>query len=276
MKLDHFFRKLIPSSVLLGKSLFSPVIDLVDQLYKQRFPEYSHLPPASLRLRVGMGNKLLRNYSYFVRSGNKIVAELYKKKYLASNSKILEVGCGCGRIALALMPILDNEGTYLGIDVDQEMIDWCKRNIIDSRFEFHRANVFNSIYNPTGYPIDDYSVPSNDNTYLLVISASLFTHLLYEEVDYYIKELGRVMKDGSYLHMTFFFRDFMEPWLGDRWSFMHKENNCYIENIKYPAAAVAYDLKTVEQILIKNNLELVELYNLDRPQQTLIATKTVG
>jgi hypothetical protein len=67
--------------------------------------------------------------------------------------------------------------------------------------------------------------------------------------------------------------DFVKPLLGDRWSFFHGHDSCYVENLRYPEAAVAYDLEVIRHALSDNRFEVVEIYNKDLPQQIIVAQK---
>ena len=269
---DKLIRKLIPSTPVFAKIKgVGTILDFADRLIKRKHPEWSHLPPASLRLRIGVGNKILRNHSQFIESGNSIVLELRNKGYLDNKSTVLELGCGCGRNAISLLQFLGEKGTYIGQDVDVNMISWCKNNLQSKNFHFNFADVYSKVYNPTGQPVDSYEFPTETNSCSLIFAVSLFSHLLYKDFNYYINQCSRVLKVGGYLHMTLFILDFIKDRLNDRWTFSHKLENCYVENLNYPEAAVAYDLTEIENILSGHNLSIVEIYNKDIHQQTIIA-----
>jgi predicted SAM-dependent methyltransferase len=71
-----------------------------------------------------------------------------------------------------------------------------------------------------------------------VYSMALFTHLLATEASSYLKETYRILKADGVMWITFFCIEHVE--LGHRWTFQHRRGNAYIENAKYPEAAVAY------------------------------------
>ena len=220
-----------------------------------------------------MGNHILRNHQYFIESGNAIVSELSGKGYLKQVSAILELGCGCGRNAIALARFIGDQGTYVGQDVDHEMIQWCQDHLQTDRVKFYHANIYSKVYNPSGKSADTYSLPLKTGSITLIIAVSVFSHLLYADFSRYIRECSRVLSSGGYLHMTVTLLDFIKARLGDRWTFSHKLNNCYVESLKYPEAAVAYELDAAEKILSENNLSIVEIYNKNIHQQTLITQK---
>ena len=271
---DKLLRKIIPSAPVFAKIKgVGTLLDFADKLIKQKHPEWSHLPPASLRLRIGVGNKILKNHSQFVNAGDAIVRELSERGYLQKNSDVLELGCGCGRNAISLANFLNANGSYAGQDVDAEMINWCTENLRYNNFNFYFADIFSKVYNPAGKPVDSYQFPVEQESISLVFAVSLFSHLLYKDFYHYIKQCSRILKPGGYHHMTLFIMDFVEKRSSDRWTFSHKLEKCYVENLKFPEAAVAYDLSEVENMLLASNLIIEEIYNKEAHQQTIISRK---
>lgn len=264
---------LVPSIPVLARTPLALVLDAADYFIKHRHPEWSKLPPASLRMRIGVGNRILRNHQQFIESGNGIVTELSSKGYLDPASHILELGCGCGRNAVAFSKYLNERGTYAGQDVDREMISWCQQKLQNERATFHHANIFSKVYNPAGNPVAEYKFPASDGSITLIVSISVFSHLLYSDSLRYVRESSRVLSKGGHLHMTLFILDFLKERLGDRWTFSHKLENCYVDSFRYPEAAVAYELSTLEEMMRLNGLSMVEIYNKDLHQQTVIAKK---
>jgi len=270
---DRFLRMIVPSVPPLARTPVATVLDITDYFLKKGHPEWSMLPPASLRMRIGVGNKILRNHNLFIEHGKVVIAELSGKGYLNPQSHVFELGCGCGRNAIAFSNYLTHGGTYVGQDVDRKMISWCQKHLQNNYVTFHHANIFSKVYNPTGKPITDYDLPATDGLITLFISFSVFSHLLYEDSLHYIRESARTLCAGGYLHMTFFILDFLKDQLGDRWTFSHELENCYVESLRYPEAAVAYELSTLKDMLSVNGLSIVEIYHKSYPQQTVIAKK---
>lgn len=118
--------------------------------------------------------------------------------------RILEVGCGCGRNALALTTY---SVEYHGFDIFKPYIDWCQDNISVryQNFHFQHANVRNGHYNPTG-TIDsaNFRFPYEADSFDLVFLTSVFTHMLESEVARYIGEISRVLKQGGQVYATVF------------------------------------------------------------------------
>jgi cyclopropane fatty-acyl-phospholipid synthase-like methyltransferase len=122
-------------------------------------------------------------------------------------------------------------------------------------------------------PVDAYEFPAADDSITLVVAVSVFSHLLYRNFCHYIAESSRVLSKEGHLHMTLFLTDSVKSRASGRWTFPHKLENSHVENLRYPEAAVAYDLDVVRQVLSNHHLSLTEIYNQDSHQQTLIAEK---
>ena len=85
----------------------------------------------------------------WVKVGDHWVDRLQRWADLAPDHRVLEVGCGPGRSALALSNALSDAGSYDGIDVDKRVIRWCRRNI-EPRWpasHFTHIDVWNGVYN---------------------------------------------------------------------------------------------------------------------------------
>ncbi|HEY3789363.1 MAG TPA: class I SAM-dependent methyltransferase [Urbifossiella sp.] len=126
---------------------------------------------------------------------------------LKPHHRVLDVGCGIGRMARPLTAYLDRSGSYEGFDVVGVGIDWCRRTITPRfpNFRFQRANVFSPGYHPRGlYEGADYVFPFPDNSFDFVFLTSVFTHMRPAEVANYAREIGRVLKLGGKCLSTFF------------------------------------------------------------------------
>src|SRR5580692_8694154 len=96
--------------------------------------------PPSERCFVGDGDFLavgVEFLQWFVRVGG-----------LTPEQRVLDLGCGIGRMALPLTQYLDG-GTYDGVDVAALGIDWCEANIAAryGNFRFQRLDLRHPLYN---------------------------------------------------------------------------------------------------------------------------------
>ncbi len=145
------------------------------------------LPPIHLRHRVHGSVKP----DGFLRVGRLCVsdiASILEAHGLALNSfhRILDFGCGCGRVLRYLRDRAGSAQLY-GTDIDPEAIRWCRSHF--SGIDFRT----NGSLPPTGYP---------DHHFDLVIAVSVFTHLDEELQNLWLSELSRILGPGGILLAT--------------------------------------------------------------------------
>ena len=104
------------------------------------------------------------------------------KSFKMFNS-ILEFGCGYGRL-LEIVNIIHSKADIFGCDVSKSSIESCSKNIKNGKF------VTNSIYPPLDY---------NDNSFDLIYTYSVFTHLSESNHLSWLKEFERLLKPGGYM-----------------------------------------------------------------------------
>jgi SAM-dependent methyltransferase len=125
----------------------------------------------------------------FEASGELLVRRLIEVAGLTPTSRVLDIGCGIGRLAVALTPYLDPQARYEGLDIVPSGIEWCTENITSRypNFRFTLADVSNREYNPSGrLAPTEYRLPYADATFDLVVLTSVFTHMLPAEKEHYV------------------------------------------------------------------------------------------
>jgi SAM-dependent methyltransferase len=129
---------------------------------------------------------------------------------LEPDDRVLDVGCGIGRMAIPLLDVIDRDGSYEGFDTSRPMIRWCRRTISrrDSRFRFWYAPIFNRKYNPFGtVRADAFVFPYRTDEFDFAFATSVFTHLPLADGRNYLAELSRVLRPGGRALLTFFLLD---------------------------------------------------------------------
>jgi ubiquinone/menaquinone biosynthesis C-methylase UbiE len=128
-------------------------------------------------------------------------------KGLKPGHRVLDLGCGVGRFAVALSEFLDDDGSYVGLDTDRKSIAVCNEWIGSKlpNFSFVWADVFNTKYNPRAEAkAAGYRFPFEDGAFDFVFTNSLFTHLVPDDARHYFHEVGRVLRAGGRTLNTMF------------------------------------------------------------------------
>ena len=151
------------------------------------FEDSPTLPPPLLRYRV---HGAFDNSS-FVEAGKSIastlVQSLQSQGIVANEATILDFGCGPGRVAAELKKRIPSCHLY-GSDIDREAIAWAQEHLIGLA-DF----ATNEPCPPTPYA---------SNTFDVIYSISLFTHLDEASQNLWLAELARVLKPGGTLLTT--------------------------------------------------------------------------
>lgn len=128
---------------------------------------------------------------------------------LALDSRVLEIGCGLGRIAFPLRYAIPR-GRYLGFDIVPWKVEFLASTFRPRypNFEFLLADIHNSHYNPGGrLTALDYRFPAADGSCDVVYAASVFTHMAPANTAHYLREAGRVLAPGGRCVFSFFLLD---------------------------------------------------------------------
>jgi len=119
--------------------------------------------------------------------------------YLPTNPSVLDVGCNCGKLARFLY--LNPQLSYTGLDIYEGAIKWCQehfKHLAGDRFKFIAADVYSALYNPQSkISAKDYEFPLANDSFDMIVAASLFTHLLEPDAKQYLREFQRVLRPGG-------------------------------------------------------------------------------
>lgn len=178
----------------------------------------------SLRLRQSVGS-----LNDFEGSGGEYAAYLKLLCGLKPEEDLLDIGCGCGLMALDVTgsPLSNYVHNYVGVDINKDAIVWCQEHIKHPYWHFIHLE---------GPPL-----PLPNSSFDVILAKSVFTHMLLEEVEEYLRWIKRLLRPGGRCLATFFLlNDVSEPSSG-RLTFAHQDGPVSYERETRPRLAVAYE-----------------------------------
>jgi SAM-dependent methyltransferase len=181
--------------------------------------------------------------------------------------RVLELGCGIGRDAIPLAERIGTDGSYLGIDIIRDSIEWCHQNITQKypNVRFHFDDVRDTLHNPDG--TEDFAsirLPMPDASVDLIVAQSVFTHMLRPAATHYFREFRRVLAPGGTVYATCFRvnpeilevarRTNLTPW---DLRFEHEiGEGCFVNELEHLTGAVAFTEPVIEAMLAEAGLRL--------------------
>lgn len=116
----------------------------------------------------------------FDETGKRILAQLISLG-LKPESKVLDLGCGTGRLAAQLLSYLGDEGEYYGCDISKEAIEFCKKHYVRPNFHFVTSQMI--------------IIPMALDAYIdFIWCYSVFTHVYPHEMVSLMRECRRLLK----------------------------------------------------------------------------------
>jgi GT2 family glycosyltransferase len=228
--------------------------------------------PSDLRLRFDRRDGRMvppRGLSFvgrsdFTQTGQEFLGYFKEMGGLKPTARVLDVGCGIGRMAIPLTTYL-SDGSYEGFDVGREMVRWCTRNITPRypNFHFTWAPIYNRKYNPFGTILaDELRFPYEANSFDFALATSLFTHLTRDDARHYLNELGRALRPEATSLLTFFLitPESEQEIVAGRaaFDFRYEIDGALTTDPRQPEEAVAFQLDDVLAMLDESGMTVVE------------------
>jgi SAM-dependent methyltransferase len=208
-----------------------------------RFGDSRLLPPLQLRVYYyGTSSP-----SAYARACDDARAELLTRGLLPEH-RVLDIGCGIGNLALGLSDYL--RGGYDGFDIHRPAVAWCQQAITPRHptFRFHHADLASRAYNAKGQlAASAFTFPLPSQSFDFVFLGSVFTHLLPDAVEQYIREIGRLLAPGGVCVASYFLlNDQTRSGVDAGTSFMsfpirHPSGSCRLHDAAKPESAVALE-----------------------------------
>ena len=164
------------------------------------------LPPRELRL----GGPSFADDDRFLKTAQDEASRLVTSLGLSSSSRVLDVGCGVGRLAIGILSEVGDVREYRGVDVDERAIQWCRQYVERDhlRFRFVYLDVGNPRYNPSGQALmPGFRFPFPDRAFEIIYLYSVFSHMLEGDARLYLAEFHRLLIPSGRLFFTAFAED---------------------------------------------------------------------
>ncbi len=250
----NIFREFIPKRIRLKmQRVYYFPADTIDLLLGRR----DELTPPKGMIFCGGGD--------FKKTGEGYLQHFMKIGGLQPNEKVLDVGCGIGRVAVPLTKYLRDEGRYEGFDIVAAGINWCKKKITPRypNFHFRLVDVYNKMYNPKGkYKAREYKFPYANESFDFIFLTSVFTHMRPQDMENYFFEIARVMKKDGRCLISFFLLNAESLKLIDaelnRRPFKYNFGEYRTINKNIPESMIAYDDIFIRRIYKKSGLRIRE------------------
>lgn len=241
----------VPSSLKpILKKFYWFIVDMYDKIIGR--DEFT--PPRSMNF-AGDGD--------YREKGNEFKQYFIDLGGLQRDEKVLDVGCGIGRMAVPLTTYLSDKGEYYGFDIVKEGINWCKAHISNKfpNFHFLHIDIKNQFYNPAGkFKAHNFKFLFNDELFDFIFLTSVFTHMLPLDLENYLSEISRVLKPRGRCLITLFLlneesKSLIQGGLSTQ-NFVFDMGGYLTVNKDNPEAAVAYEESIIRELFEKNNLRI--------------------
>lgn len=156
------------------------------------------LPPIELR----MGGAHFREDTDFVAAAIRDVALLQRHAGLNRESRLLDWGCGAGRLAVGIKQSLGHVRDCHGVDVQSNLLAWARDHLTDEHTRFTLVDQRNERYNPDGP--SDFHIPAEPGSVDVLYAYSVFSHMLEPDVRGYARTISEILAPQGRAVMTAF------------------------------------------------------------------------
>ncbi len=220
----------------------SPGIDAQCKHIREHIASDLELPEAQWTLQSGP----FKSSQHFFDSSFQNFKELLYYTNLSPNQRVLDYGCGLGRLAIPMSAYLDpDNGSYCGVDTNAACIERNQRAFSRYKnFRFEHTNIYSKMYNRKGGNIEELLKLDLGKPFNLAFLFSVFTHVLSKDCDFLLEFLrAQLVEQGEIFSSWFLINDEtqqgIEAGLSGR-EFKHQHGDNRIENPEVPEGAVAY------------------------------------
>lgn len=160
--------------------------------------------------------------------------------------KILDIGCGIGRVAFHFIDYLNENAQYEGFDIVKYGPQWCNQKIARKYtvFTFRYVDIYNKEYNKNGkINANEFVFPYESGFFNFAFASSVFTHMLPDAVFQYLKQIQRILvDDGVFFGSFFILNPESEKYMkNSRFNFKRLNENYGVLSEENPEEAIAYN-----------------------------------
>jgi SAM-dependent methyltransferase len=201
--------------------------------------------------------------------GTSLVEFMVAQGVISTMSRVFEIGCGCGRVAVPLTQYLEPTTRYVGVDIVPGLVAFCRREISTRypNFQFYAVRDSNPLYERfskigrSDELLLDESL-SLDRSFDLISAFSVFTHLQRLEASAMLRSIWQRLDYDGWAVLTFFVLDhFSRRDIREGKSSLFKsqtkqvDGDIVVDTYNGPNSAVGYDENVLRQLIAESGFE---------------------
>lgn len=166
------------------------------------------LPPGKYR----MGGEHFKDDAAFIRTAVRDVKRLERYCDLNEDSRLLDWGCGAGRLAVGVREHFPQGriAEYHGVDIQPELIEWAQKHLTGPGFRFTLLDVSNERYNPDGTP--ERTIGADPGTVDVFYAYSVFSHMNDDDTPAYLRLIAEALAPAGKAFVTCFVEEDVPGW----------------------------------------------------------------
>ena len=217
-----------------------------------------------INLPVVRSNEGLDTDEKYIDSIREQILHLRSLGALKPDDRILDFGCGQGRLANGLKYFKIPAERYVGIDTDLNAINWCIRFI--PGYYFIHLPAYNERYNQSAK--DLRCIPLAGDQFDLIFLNSVFSHMIDRDIKFYLKEFNRLLKPNGIIYLTVFVEDDVPN--------MDVNPRNYISDSNSPLHRVRYERSYFIRMIESAGFSINNFYyqHITRVKQSVFICKT--